>query len=71
MWPALVMIGLLWLGRFLAPTSLVEVALQFAAGGLVYAVLFVGLAIGSGERRLYWTKLRSLVARQRRSPAAV
>jgi O-antigen/teichoic acid export membrane protein len=71
MWPGLIMIGLLWLGRFVAPTTLVEVALHLAAGGLVYEVLFLGLAIGAGERRLYWTKLRSLVARQRRSPAAV
>jgi O-antigen/teichoic acid export membrane protein len=70
-WPAVIMIGLLWLGRSLRPTSLFDVALHLAAGGLVYLGLFLGLAIGAEERRFYWTKLRSLAARQGGAPAAV
>jgi len=71
MWPAAVMSAMLWLGRDLAPAGLLAVALQLAAGGLVYAVLFLTVAIGADERRLYWTKLRSLAVRHRRAPAAV
>jgi len=69
-WPAVVMIGVLWAGRRLSPTGLVEVALHLAAGGLVYVGLFLGLAIGAEERRFYWTKLRGLVSHQRPAPAA-
>jgi O-antigen/teichoic acid export membrane protein len=45
--------------------SLFEIAIQMALGGIVYAVLFLGLAIGGEERRFYWTKLRSLVRQER------
>jgi hypothetical protein len=58
------------LGRRLPPTNLFEVALHLAVGGLVYLVLFVGFAIGAPERRFYWTKLRAIVVRQPRVPAA-
>jgi hypothetical protein len=61
----------LWLGQRLTPTSLVEVALHFAVGGLVYVGLFLSLAIGAEERRFYWKKLRGLVSYPRRAPAAV
>ena len=71
MWPAAVMTAMLWLTRDLAPAGFFGVALQLAAGGVVYAVLFLAVAIGAAERRLYWTKLRSLAVRQRRTPAAV
>jgi O-antigen/teichoic acid export membrane protein len=70
MWPGAIMIVLLWLGRRVPPTSLVEVALHLAIGGLVYMGLFLGVAIGTDERRFYWTKLRDLLPRQRRAPAA-
>lgn len=69
MWPAAIMIALLWFGWRLPPASVASVALRLAVGGLLYAALFLALAIGAEERRLYWTKLRSLVARQRQ-PAA-
>jgi hypothetical protein len=62
--------GLLWVARRLPPASFLEVALLLAAGGVVYLGLFVGLALDGEERRFYWTKLRSLIAR-RRVPAAV
>lgn len=71
LWPAAIMGGLLWFGRHLPPDGLLGVALHLAAAGLAYAGLFLGLAIGVEERRFYWTKLRSLIARQRRAPAAV
>jgi O-antigen/teichoic acid export membrane protein len=70
LWPAAVMVGMLSLGRRLPPDGLVDVALRLAAGGLLYAWLFIGVALGAEERRFYWTKLRSLFARQRRAPAA-
>jgi O-antigen/teichoic acid export membrane protein len=63
MWPAMVMVGVLWLGRTWPPTSLFEVSLHLAAAGLVYIVLFVGVAIGAVERRFYWTKLRGVLGR--------
>jgi O-antigen/teichoic acid export membrane protein len=70
-WPATIMVAMLWLGRRAAPTGLFEVALQLAVGGLAYMGLFIGLAIGAEERHFYWTKLRGLVAHQRRTPAAI
>jgi O-antigen/teichoic acid export membrane protein len=71
LWPAVIMtMGLLWVARRLPPASFLEVALLLAAGGVVYLGLFVGLALDGEERRFYWTKLRSLIAR-RRVPAAV
>jgi len=68
-WPAAVMIAMLWLGRSVPSTSLIDVALHLAVGALVYVGLFLGLAIGAGERRFYWTKLRGFVP-QWRAPAA-
>ena len=68
LWPAVIMTVLLRLGP--APTRIIEVALRLAAGGLVYVGLFLGLAISAEERRFYWMKLRSLVGRQSRAPAA-
>lgn len=71
MWPAGIMAAVLWLSRGWLPQNLLGVALQLAGGGLVYLVLFAGLAIGSEERRLYYTKLRSLVTRSWQPSAAV
>lgn len=70
MWPAVVMMVLLWVVKPLGPGGFLGVALQFTAGGLVYAVLFLTLAISGEERRFYWAKLRTLMARERRAPAA-
>jgi O-antigen/teichoic acid export membrane protein len=72
LWPAAVMVGVLWLARTVRPpTSLLDVTLHAALGALVYAGLFVSVAIGSDDRRFYWTKLHALIGRQWRSPAAV
>ena len=70
LWPAVVMTALLRFGRRIPPTNLFEVALHLAVGGMVYMVLFVGVAIGAEERRFYLTKLRGVLVRQRRVPAA-
>jgi O-antigen/teichoic acid export membrane protein len=70
LWPAIVMIGVLKLAQRVPATSIFEVALQLAIGGLVYVALFVGLAIGADERRFYWTKLRGLIAARQSRAAA-
>lgn len=70
MWPAVVMAGIMSVGVRYLSGNLLEIAIHLALGGLVYAALFVGLAIGSAERRFYWTKLRSLIALQRRGGGA-
>ncbi len=69
LWPAGIMVGLLWLAQRIPPSGFTEVALHIASGALVYVGLFLGLAIGARERHFYWTKLCSLVARRHRSPA--
>lgn len=69
-WPAVVMVGVMLAAKRLEPTGLVEVGLHLALGALVYFTLFAGLAIGTDERRFYVSKLRDLVARRRRVPAA-
>lgn len=68
-WPALAMIAVFRLVPW-APTRIIEVGLQLAAGGLVYVTLFLGLAIGADERRFYWTKLRGLLAARHARAAA-
>jgi O-antigen/teichoic acid export membrane protein len=70
MWPGAIMIALMWFARSHVPIGLAGVALHLAAGGVLYAVLFLGLALSAGERQLYRTKLRGLLARQRQAPAA-
>jgi O-antigen/teichoic acid export membrane protein len=70
MWPGAVMVALMWFARSHVPIGLTGVALHLAAGGIVYAALFLGLALTAGERQLYWAKLRGLLARQREAPAA-
>jgi hypothetical protein len=54
------------------PAGLFGVALHLAGGGLVYLILFVGVAMGTEDRRYYWTKIRALLARggRRRTPVA-
>ena len=59
-WPALVALGGLAMVRNPASTSLVHALLEGAAAGLVYAILFLGLAIGRRDRTRYFGKLRSL-----------
>lgn len=70
LWPAIVMTVVLRVARRIPPTNLFEVALHLAMGGVVYLVLFVGMAIGAEERHFYLTKIRGVLARQPRVPAA-
>jgi len=64
MWPAAIMIVALRLGQRMAPSTLFEVALHLAVGGLIYLGLFIAFALGAAERQLYWSKLRSMVMRR-------
>ncbi|HEY7170310.1 MAG TPA: flippase [Vicinamibacterales bacterium] len=66
LWPAVIMIGVLWPGR--QASNLFEVAVWLAGGGLVYLGLFLGVALNREERQFYWSKIRHLVGRQRRVP---
>jgi O-antigen/teichoic acid export membrane protein len=71
MWPTAVMAVGLWLAERLPIANLFDVALHLTAAGLVYVALFAGVAVGPDERRFYWQKARSLIARPhgRTSPA--
>jgi O-antigen/teichoic acid export membrane protein len=70
MWPALIMVALLRLAQGWGPAGLTGVAVHLAAGGLVYLGLFVGLAMGTEERRFYWMKLQSILFPRRQAAAA-
>jgi O-antigen/teichoic acid export membrane protein len=59
-WPALIVLGALALLRNPASTSLIHALLEGATAGLVYALLFLGVAIGRRDRTRYFGKLRSL-----------
>ena len=70
-WPAFVMGALLQLGRSWSPDGIFEVALHLAVGALVYLALFGMFGNTAEERRFYWTKMRSLLARRRPTAPAV
>jgi Na+-driven multidrug efflux pump len=68
-WPAICMSVFLVLSRkFLAP-GFVSLVVQAVSAGLIYAILFLTLAIGSTERDWYLTKVRQVTGWQR-LPAA-
>jgi O-antigen/teichoic acid export membrane protein len=69
-WPGAFMIAALQLGARVPPAGLLGVALHLVGGGLVYLILFVGVAMRPEERRFYWSKIRSLLDRGRRTPVA-
>jgi O-antigen/teichoic acid export membrane protein len=60
MWPAVIVLGALAALRNPASTSLIHALLEGATAGLVYALLFLGAAIGRRDRARYFGKLRSL-----------
>jgi O-antigen/teichoic acid export membrane protein len=64
-WPGVVSLGLLAAVREHVAPSLIECVLYGLGAWVIYAVLFVGVALGSDERRRYVTRLRGL----RRVPA--
>jgi hypothetical protein len=69
LWPALVAAGLLALTRDISSGTLLAVALQAAAGGLLYLALFFGVAIGRHDRAYYVAKAAQLARRRRLAPA--
>jgi len=67
-WPAAVMTAYVLATRDLLPVNVFAVALNGAAAGGVYGLVFLCLAIGQRQRRLYLSKAIDFV--QRRAPAA-
>jgi O-antigen/teichoic acid export membrane protein len=63
LWPGLVAGALLFVTRSRLPATLPMVALQFAAGAISYALLFL-MAIGRDSRREYLRHLDSLLKRR-------
>jgi O-antigen/teichoic acid export membrane protein len=63
LWPAAVVLGALAVMRDRASVSLVGAVAQGAVCGLVYVMLFVGVAIGRQDRARYLGKLRSIAGR--------
>jgi O-antigen/teichoic acid export membrane protein len=59
-WPAIIALGGVAIVRDPASTSLFHALLEGAIAGLVYTILFVGVAIGPRDRTRYIGKLRSL-----------
>jgi O-antigen/teichoic acid export membrane protein len=62
-WPAAVALGGLAMFRDTANASLWHAVFQGAAAGAVYAVLFLGIAIGRKDRERYVGKLRTIARR--------
>lgn len=60
-WPAAITLGALALVRDAAGSSLWQAVLLGAAAGLVYAGLFLGIAIGRSDRHRYLGKLRTMI----------
>lgn len=67
-WPALVSGTFLWFTRDHVPGTLIGVLGETAAGGIIYLVLFFGVAVGREDRTLYMAKLREMLARQPKAP---
>ena len=69
LWPAGVMTAFVLATRAMVPTTLVAVGAEMAAACLVYAVVFVTLAIDTAERRFYLAKASELL--RRRAPVTL
>jgi hypothetical protein len=54
--------------KYFAP-GFISTAVQAVSAGLLYAILFLSLAIGRTERNWYLAKLRQVIGRER-VPAA-
>ena len=70
LWPAVAAAGFLWLVRPHVPEGLVGVALASFASGLLYLVLFIGVAITRDDRAFYWSKARQLMEREPQTTAS-
>jgi O-antigen/teichoic acid export membrane protein len=69
LWPAVVMAGLLAGLRHISSGTLLAVAFQAAAGGVLYLTLFFTVAIGKHDRADYIAKVMQLTRRRRLQPA--
>ena len=69
LWPALAMAGLLAATRHISSGTLLAVAFQAAAGGVLYLALFFTIAIGKRDRADYIAKVGQLTRRRRLQPA--
>ncbi|HEU4689774.1 MAG TPA: oligosaccharide flippase family protein, partial [Vicinamibacterales bacterium] len=63
LWPAVLPCVMLFYMRPWIGTSVWRIVLAAAMAGIVYAMVFLGLAIANEERRWYVDKLRSLIRR--------
>jgi len=64
LWPALLVGVLLALARNLSGGTLIGVALEAAAGALLYLWLFFAIAIGRSDRAMYTTKALEILGRR-------
>jgi O-antigen/teichoic acid export membrane protein len=69
-WPGVVMGGALLYTRSISSGTLLAVAIQAAAGGVLYLVLLIGIAIGRHNRELYLGKVKQLLGKRRPRAAA-
>ena len=68
-WPAFIVSGLLAITRDISSGTLLAVALQAAAGGVLYLALFFTVAIRKQDRAYYIAKATQLTRRRRLQPA--
>jgi hypothetical protein len=68
-WPAVCMAAFLVFSRKYFAPGFISTAVQAVSAGLLYAILFLSLAIGRTERNWYLAKLRQVIGRER-LPAA-
>jgi O-antigen/teichoic acid export membrane protein len=63
LWPAAVVMALLWATRDALPVNLVAVLLNLAAGGLLYAGIFVLFGLDREERRWFLSAFNTMWTR--------
>jgi O-antigen/teichoic acid export membrane protein len=68
LWPIVIMMAAIVSLRAVLPPALPSLVLITAAGSLVYAAAFLGLAIGRDERQTYVAKLHEILRRRRATP---
>jgi len=68
-WPAVCMAAFLAFSRKYFAPGFISTVVQAVSAGLLYAILFLSLAIGRTERNWYLAKLRQVIGRER-VPAA-
>jgi hypothetical protein len=68
-WPGFFVAGLLAFTRHISSGTLLAVALQAAAGSVLYLALFFAVAINKHDRAYYIAKVTQLTRRRRLQPA--